>query len=510
MLSVNKKYFFVLVAIIILLPTSLFVMIELSTLQHNEKVLKQAYQEQLNAILFSLNQYTDDVLVSTSRELVYASQESENQLIAKLDNYNFVSDFFYANEYIIPENSPRVKYPDPAISEKLGWIFSENGQTLNRLRQFYQVGYQRLEPFHIEDTEMTLFVFIAEKKGQVQEAVMVVNSVAFIQESMNVQMQKVAGDQFNIAVLDEHGEVVLNSGREISEAFELTSPLQAFNKFSIGIVLKGETIEELVRKRMAKNTYFMGILGIVLFIVSWLFIRILIRQVELANLKSDFVSNVSHELRTPLSLINMYTETIEMGRVPSDKIRDEYIQIIRQEANKLSGMVNKILNFSQIDKKKKQYTLVKGDLNKVVEQTYNSYLAYFKNKGFTHKLELDRQVPTLIFDGQAIQELLSNLIDNAIKYSFDVRSIVIRTGRKSNRSYVEVEDRGVGILERDKKYIFDKFYRVNRDDVFFKVKGSGLGLSIVKHIVDAHKGKIEVNSKYGKGSTFRVLLPLYK
>ncbi|NQU85851.1 MAG: hypothetical protein HQ541_08830 [Mariniphaga sp.] len=143
---------------------------------------------------------------------------------------------------------------------------------------------------------------------------------------LDPQIQKIATDKFNIVILDNTNEIVYGSDRQNSEInVELTNPLQALTVFSLGIALDGETISELVNKRTNTDIYFVCIVSFVLLIAGWLIIRIFSKQIELAYLKSDFVSYVSHEIRTPLSLINMYAETIDMGRVDSEELKKDYM-----------------------------------------------------------------------------------------------------------------------------------------------------------------------------------------
>ncbi|MCW9096630.1 MAG: HAMP domain-containing histidine kinase, partial [Ignavibacteriaceae bacterium] len=241
----------------------------------------------------------------------------------------------------------------------------------------------------------------------------------------------------------------------------------------------------------------------------WIVYKNIRKEVEIAQIKSDFVSNVSHELRTPLSLISMFSETLEMDRVKTEEKKKEYYSIISNEANRLSKIVNSILNFSKMEAGKRQFNFVDSYLNDVVENVYRSYKFHLEQKGFTFSLEKDENIPILKIDEEAVSEAIVNLIDNAVKYSDDKKEIVIKTGQENNFAFVEVEDKGIGIPEKDQKKIFDKFFRVSSGNVH-NVKGSGIGLSIVHHIMDAHKGKIEVLSEVGNGSKFRLLFPLSK
>ncbi len=228
---------------------------------------------------------------------------------------------------------------------------------------------------------------------------------------------------------------------------------------------------------------------------------------ELAQIKSDFVSNVSHELRTPLALISMFAETLEMGRVKNDEKKQEYYNIISQETNRLSRIVNKILSFSKMEAGKRTYNFEQADINEIVYKVYETYKFHLENNGFKFNLIAGKDIPSIKADPEAISEAVINLIDNAVKYSDQNKEITITTGIEKENIFIEVKDNGIGISPDDQKKIFDKFYRVSTGLVH-NSKGTGLGLSLVKHIVDAHKGKIELKSTPGKGSIFKLIFPL--
>jgi two-component system phosphate regulon sensor histidine kinase PhoR len=230
------------------------------------------------------------------------------------------------------------------------------------------------------------------------------------------------------------------------------------------------------------------------------------REIELSQLKSDFVSNVSHELRTPLSLIRMFGETLEMGRVPNEEKKQEYYATIVRETERLTGLVNNILNFSRMESGKKEYHFSRVDLNALVHKVLASYQAHLEHLGFELTTDIAGAVPPIHADAEAVAEALLNVMDNAIKYSNTQKTIAIRTGVSQNLVYVEVEDHGIGIPPDETSKIFEKFYRVS-SGLVHEIRGSGLGLTLVRHIMDAHSGEISVQSRLGEGSTFRLSFP---
>jgi len=248
------------------------------------------------------------------------------------------------------------------------------------------------------------------------------------------------------------------------------------------------------------------VLDIVLLAGAWLIYRTIRREMQLIQLKSDFVSNVSHELRTPLSLIRMFAETLEMKRVKTETKRQEYYRTIIQESERLTRLVNNLLNFSRMDAGKRNYQLRDLDVNTVVSKVLDFYRLQLRSQNFELVADLAEKVPAVLGDEEAIAEALHNIIDNAMKYSDREKFIRVATGSAAGMAFIEIQDRGIGIAPEHQAKIFEKFYRVSTGLVH-TTKGSGLGLALVDHIVRAHGGTIDVSSVPGRGSTFRVSLP---
>jgi signal transduction histidine kinase len=231
------------------------------------------------------------------------------------------------------------------------------------------------------------------------------------------------------------------------------------------------------------------------------------KEMALARLKSDFVSNVSHELRTPLSLIQLYAETLELGRITTQEKKDEYYRIIRKESERLGRLINNILDFSRIEAGRKEYELRETDIAELVRTTLDAYRYQIEKQGFEFELSIDSNIPAVRLDREAIARALVNLVNNALKYSADEKFLLVKLYRTDGVVKLEVVDRGIGIAHRDQSKIFEKFYRTC-DPLVHNTKGSGLGLSLVRHITHAHGGEVEVESAPGKGSKFTLSLPL--
>jgi signal transduction histidine kinase len=236
-------------------------------------------------------------------------------------------------------------------------------------------------------------------------------------------------------------------------------------------------------------------------------IRATDREARLAQAKSNFVANVSHELKTPLSLLSLFSEILELGRVKNEEKKIEYYRIIRHECRRLNKMIDNILDFSKIEAGRKKYNFAAGDMAEVIENVLSSYRYQIINSGFDVQTNMPACLPPVLIDRDAMAQAISNLLDNAIKYSGDVKQLSITTETLPSNLSVEIADHGIGIPRAEQAKIFEKFYRVG-NGLVHDVKGSGLGLSLVKHIIDAHKGTISVESDVGKGSRFTILLPL--
>jgi len=238
----------------------------------------------------------------------------------------------------------------------------------------------------------------------------------------------------------------------------------------------------------------------------WLTYRNVYREMTLARVKSDFVANVSHELRTPLALIRLYAETLELGRLKDKEKYQEYFRIIREESERLTALINNILDFSRIEAGRKEYEFQETNLAELVHSTLESYRFQIQQNGFAFEENISPDIPPVRVDREAIARSLLNLVNNALKYSKDRKFIGVSLYRSNSSINLEVRDSGIGIPANEQEKIFEKFYRCG-DPLVHNVKGSGLGLSLVRHIARAHGGDVLVESEPEKGSKFTIALP---
>jgi signal transduction histidine kinase len=280
-----------------------------------------------------------------------------------------------------------------------------------------------------------------------------------------------------------------------------------FRGLAIGIKFQGTTAQAIGRKFVVQSSLILGVLSVLMIGGLVLTYRSVNKQVALARLKSDFVSNVSHELRTPLALIRLYAETLELGRITTDEKKNEYYSIIRKESERLTALINNILDFSRIEAGRKEYDFRETDIAELVRNTLDSYRFQIEQQGFALEEQIDPGIPTVKVDREAIARALVNLVNNALKYSDNEKFLGVRLYRDKSLLKLEVSDRGIGIERHEQARIFEKFYRTG-DPLVHNTKGSGLGLSLVRHITRAHGGDVEVESIPGRGSKFTLWLPL--
>jgi signal transduction histidine kinase len=227
---------------------------------------------------------------------------------------------------------------------------------------------------------------------------------------------------------------------------------------------------------------------------------------EISRLKTEFVSNVSHEIRTPMSSIQGMSEILQQGKIKGKKKQEELLSLMTRECSRLSQFLHNILDFGKIEQKMKEYHFERTNVCPVVEEVLEIFQYRLESLGFSLTTGIPKNPLFLNVDRNAFKQALTNLLDNAIKYSSDKREISVHLAEKNTHVEIHVKDSGIGIPERERGRIFSGFYRTYKAKSL-DVKGVGLGLKIVKHIVQAHEGEIRLKSRPGKGSTFILIFP---
>ena len=327
--------------------------------------------------------------------------------------------------------------------------------------------------------------------------------------------RRAAGLPLYLTVTDEAGDIVYGKGGAglhtsrvpfpmlFYPADEIQSRLAAGvepRDWSIAVSLPATsgTVRDLA------DTYGPTALSMILLLVALgLTIQAHRRSAELGRMQNDFVAHVSHQLKTPLSLLSAATETLEMDRVRSPERFAEYLRTIHAEASRLSLLVQRVLEFSRVQQRR-NYEFERADLGALARETVAAFAHGLSAQGFSFDVQDDGRPMFVRADPAALEQVLANLLDNAVKYSRDDKAIVVRVRTAGAVAVVEVIDRGVGIAPADRAHIFERFYRTPGTHR----PGFGLGLPIVKELVRAHGGRVAVDSIPGHGSTFRIELPL--
>jgi signal transduction histidine kinase len=268
-----------------------------------------------------------------------------------------------------------------------------------------------------------------------------------------------------------------------------------------------QTIPEIVSANTRPQLALMIVLALVMAGGVFFVASAAAREVRVAELKSNFVASVSHDLKTPLALIQLFAETLELGRVRNTERAQEYYRIINTEARKLTRLIENILDFSRMEAGLRPYRTAPADIGLVARQVLDDMSSQFNQMQFDVRLAVEPGLPRVNVDEDAVEQAMENLLANAMKYSGESREIDVHVGRANSHVCVSVKDRGIGISRREQKRIFRKFYRVN-SGLGGGPQGTGLGLAIVDHTMRGHGGFVRVDSEPERGSTFTLHFPI--
>jgi len=282
-----------------------------------------------------------------------------------------------------------------------------------------------------------------------------------------------------------------------------------FPNWDLAATYRGSSIQSVAQASFEKSLLLTAVVLCLLLVGIILTLRAASREMSLAAAKSSFVSNVSHELKTPLALIRLYAETLELDRVKDEQQGKDFLRTINGETRRLTQLINNILDFSKIEAGRKEYRFVSSDVAEIVETVLRTYEYQLRDAGFEVSTRIDQGLPMVAIDAEAISQAVVNLLNNATKYSEDAKKIEVAVAARDSHIAIEVADHGIGIPHSEHQKIFEKFYRVSTT-LEHNTKGSGLGLALVKHVVEAHGGRVLVDSEPGRGSRFTILIPIPK
>jgi signal transduction histidine kinase/tetratricopeptide (TPR) repeat protein len=262
----------------------------------------------------------------------------------------------------------------------------------------------------------------------------------------------------------------------------------------------------LLFRRGVSSLVFLLIAGILAFGLV-LTVRSVSHELELARLKSDFVSTVSHEFKSPLTSIRQIAEMLQAGRVPSEERRQTYYDVLLEQSERLSLLTDNILGLAKIEEGRAEFKFEPTDIAALLTEVVSSFRERVRHEDFEIGLDVEDALPLLAADRTALSQAVANLIDNAIKYSGTSRKIEVGASLEETAVAISVRDFGIGIKKEDRDRVFDRFFR-GGDELTRAVKGSGLGLTLVRRIVEAHRGSIRLESEPGPGSVFTIRLPI--
>jgi len=320
---------------------------------------------------------------------------------------------------------------------------------------------------------------------------------------------------WSVQVIDNKQNMVY--GREISRSVS-NSPPETYSRdfeenFPPWTVRIFQIAPDAAQREfnMRRNIYFSLVVVVIaaLLFGGILAIRSTAKELKLARLKSEFVSTVSHEFRTPLTSIRYLADLLQRGRVGEEKKKQQYYETITQESERLSRLIENILDFSKIEAGVKEYEFTEVDAAEICRDVVFRFQQQAAPQEFTIDIEISEELPRIHADREALSRALFNLLDNAVKYSGDSQKISVRVWADESNIFIEVEDKGVGIGKEEKQRVFEKFYRSETIHES-SVKGSGIGLTIVDHIVRAQGGEVFLESELGRGTKVRLRLPKYK
>lgn len=340
-------------------------------------------------------------------------------------------------------------------------------------------------------------------------------------QSRLAQMQQPRGfPPLRVALEDDAGRPVVagyDTGQLLDERtfplvffdrqlLEYAAPYEAHREVWHIKTSYGASIPDIVNASTRPQRTLMILLAAVMGVGVFLIAGAAAREVRLAELKSNFVASVSHDLKTPLALIQLFAETLELGRVRSSDRAQEYYRIINGEAKKLTRLIENILDFSRMEAGLRPYTLVPADIGELVRRVIDVMRPQFEQGHFTVAATIAPGLPEVEADAVAVERAIENLLNNAVKYSGDSRRIEVDVYREPGEVVVRVRDHGIGIARRDQRRIFRKFFRVTHE-LGGGPQGTGLGLAIVDHTMRGHGGYVGVDSEPGVGSTFTLHFP---
>jgi signal transduction histidine kinase len=426
-------------------------------------------------------------------------------------------DMFYQSfKEIIHETDPGIDSlfqeidTQRARTDYLIRILSGPDLTATNSNNHFKGDKNGLSSIPINSAELTA-VYLSWNKNNSTQTSMVIDFPVYLKSISEKMIKKLdPGSSINIKIEDNQGKLVFSKVLK-EEIGYLSFPFpENLPQWKLLLSENKPGFLTTLLKARSGIYLFIFILIALLMLLGFAFIMYTLNvELRLNKLKSEFISNVSHELKSPLTSIRMMTEMLHHNRVQSEERKSAYYSAMLEESEHLSHLIDNILDFSRIDDDHKKYDFIDLDLDELLSKFLESTRQRLQEPGFEIRYNPPDQVPVIKADKNAILQVFYNLVDNAIKFSGTSRQIDISLFSRDDELLFCVKDYGIGISSKEQEKIFDRFYRGDKPQRL-GIKGSGIGLSIVKQIVEAHGGTINIESEVGKGSRVVVRLPTFK
>jgi signal transduction histidine kinase len=425
-------------------------------------------------------------------------------------------DMFYQSiKEIIHETDPVIDSlfqeidTQRARTDYLIRIISGPDLTATNSNNHFKVDRNGLSSIPINSAELTA-VYLSWNKNNGIQTNMLIDFPVYLKSISEKMIKKLdPGFSINIKIEDNNGKLVFS--KVLKEEIDYLSFPFPENLPQLKLLLSENKPGFLTTLLKARSGIylFIFILIALLMVLGFAFIMYTLNvELRLNKLKSEFISNVSHELKSPLTSIRMMTEILHHNRVQTEERKSAYYSAMLEESEHLSHLIDNILDFSRMDDDRKKYDFTDLNLDELLLKFLESTRERLQEPGFDIRYNSPDRVPVIKADKNAILQVFYNLIDNAIKFSGTSRQIDVSLFPRDNELLFCVKDYGIGISGKEKEKIFDRFYRGDEPQRL-GIKGSGIGLTIVQKIIEAHKGRLTLESKPGEGSTFCVHLPIF-
>lgn len=513
-----------------------------------ELVLREMAQQTAQAVVADVRQTLDGPVIETLTAVNHPQiRDSRLDLLAPvfrtgLDDYPHVERFFVWTEQTDAVLPREVVFLGPGHQDapvptsggipaeftrdvELGSLLHTLAKDTAPSQRIYGA-FRGVGPHGQHDAFLRLF-YTDARRDRIFAVIGFVIDRATLRESFIAQLYrrrledvlKVRGESvpMHLRVTDERGDVVWGAPEEQPLAARADLPMQ-FYPAQLASSRLASVLEPIIWTievspayaddllGSAAHGYWLPFLSALLMLVALTFtIQAGRRATAVSRMQADFVSHVSHQLKTPLSLLSAATETVELDRVRSPEKLTQYLGIIRGEVGRLSSLVQRILEFSTMQEHP-PLELDTVDLGALVRETVDAFRQSLSGQNFTFQVIQQGPSPSVLADPAALEQVLANLLDNAVKYSDSIREVTIKVGWTGHLATVDVTDAGIGISATDRPRIFERFYRGSGEAG--KRKGFGLGLAIARELMTAHRGRLELQSSTPQGgSTFRMSLP---